>query len=442
MTVPPRLRQFFFRPVNASGWGLMRIAWALTTLVYLLGQWQDVARYYSDAGLLPPAIEPLYVRSQYIFSILFSIGNPTAVFFLYLILLLSCLCMALGQWPRLMTIVSVLLLFSFHERDPLPLGGGDTVLRLIGFLLILSPGTVALSLPRLDRQWQQWKKNRRLLPPPTMPAWPQVLLQWQIIVLYVTSAWDKLNGTMWLAGTAPAIALQHPHFARFPGMIENALSYASPTIAYATLVFELSWLLLLLPPVLGMHLPGFHSGKLRRWLLLAGVVFHGAIFLFLDAGSFSPAMLTAYLGLLRDEDFAAMKAFWNKRWLRRTRKTHGQIDVLYDGRCGFCTRSVFWLALIDWLGRLRFVNFHNAVARAAVAPELPFAQLNRSMHIKMPDGRTFTGFRAFRVIAHHLPLLWPLVPVSYLPGATAIGDRTYQRIADKRKTCDHEDCGF
>ncbi len=457
MTLSSRLRRFFFAPVTASPWGLMRMAWAFTVFTYMLGQWQDVTRYYSDRGILPNALSHVFVRSQFRFTIFTGITDPKAVFFVYLILLLSCLCMLLGQWPRLMTVVSVLLLFSFHERNPMPLGGGDTVLRVLGLLLMIAPGIKAFSLPRLDSQWHFWKKNGALLQPLTMPRWPQVLLQWQLIVIYLTSAWDKMNGTMWWAGTAPAIAFHHPHFARFPGVIEDTLSLFSPLIAYATLLFELLWVALLIPPVISKKIPWVRSGKARRWLLIGGVLFHGGIFVFMDAGSFSWAMMTAFLGMLRDEDIAAIKAFWNRNWTRQTRRTKKRIDVLYDGRCGFCCRSVFWLAIMDWLGRLHLVNFHNAVARADAVPDLTFEQLNRSMHIRlpavasektrdeeakagMPDGRTYVGFRAFRQIAHHLPPLWPLVPIAYLPGAASIGDRVYRRIADKRKKCNHQEC--
>ncbi len=63
------------------------------------------------------------------------------------------------------------------------------------------------------------------------------------------------------------------------------------------------------------------------------------------------------------------------------------------------------------------------------------------MHIRLPEGRTITGFRAFRHIARHMPLLWPLMILCYLPGAAWIGERIYKRISLRRDACTHGECG-
>lgn len=477
------LEHLFFRRIPVTGFGLMRIGWAFVVLIYDGTKAWDITRYFSADGLLTPEIATMIVRTAQRFSIFDTVTSAEAVFALYLVLLFACVCMIVGVFPRLMTIVAVLLLFSFHERNPLSLGGGDTVLRNIGFLLILAPTGRAFSLRRLQMHWREWKLKRRLLPPATMAAWPQVLLLWQLGVIYVTSGWDKMVGSMWIGGTAVNSALHHPHFTRLPLWMMDYVSPISPTIAYAVIVFEFSWLLLLLPNDILLHL-GLSRGTVKRALLVMGILFHGGIFLLMDVGSFSWAMMIAYLGILETEDFAVLRDALNRAWGMlasplspprervgvRGHQKLGTIAVLYDGHCGLCQRSVFVLALLDHLRRLRLVDFHDEKLRMKIAPDLTLKQLDRALHIRIQkpdtrnqkrpkkldsgfcppgrrpdrtgtlDSRTLKGFDALRALSWHLPPLWPIAPFFYLPGVAPLGRRIYGRVAAARRKCVHGVC--
>ena len=116
------------------------------------------------------------------------------------------------------------------------------------------------------------------------------------------------------------------------------------------------------------------------------------------------------------------------------------IAIFYDSHCGLCARSARMLKWLDWLKRIRLVDLHDAEERQCFAPDLSLEDLNRTMHIRLPDGRTFAGFSAFRELAWHLPLLWPIAPLLYLPGVRPIGDVIYARIAQRRRSCTHESC--
>lgn len=475
------LEHLFFRRIPATGFGLMRIGWAIVVLIYDGAKAWDITRYFSADGLLTPEIAPMIVRTAQRFSLFDTVTSAEAVFALYLLLLFACVCMIVGVFPRLMTIVAVLLLFSFHERNPLSLGGGDTVLRNVGFLLILAPTGRAFSLRRLRMHWQEWRRTRRLLPPATMAAWPQVLLLWQLGVIYVTSGWDKMVGSMWIGGTAVNSALHHPHFTRLPIWMMDYVSPISPIIAYAVMVFEFSWLLLLLPKDILLHL-GLTRGAVRRALLTMGILFHGGIFLLMDVGSFSWAMMIAFLGTLETEDFAVLRNTMNRVWSARVsplsplgervrvrgyKKLEARnskleaIAVLYDGHCGLCQRSVFVLTLLDHLRRLHLVDFHDEKLRMKIAPDLTLKQLDRALHVQFPavshelqalsdsklktqssrlKARTLKGFDALRALSWHLPPLWPVALLLYLPGIAPVGRRIYAHIAARRKRCTHKTC--
>ncbi|MBI5155957.1 DUF393 domain-containing protein [Candidatus Peregrinibacteria bacterium] len=428
-----RIQAFFFAPRSATGFGLMRILWGSITFVSLLMQWHDVSRFYSDAGALPMSLAPAILRWDWRFSLLDVVTSPNAVFALYL-LLLGLLLLATAGWKARWTVVaSALLLFSFHERNPLMLAGGDTLLRALGFLLMISPGIEALSVDRIGAQWQHWKKDRTLLPPVMMPAWPLRLLLWQFIVLYGTAVWYKLLGTMWLSGSAVGIVLHHPMFAGAPRPLMDVLSVFSTQLAYGTILFHLSWLLLLIPESL-LKQAGVRKGRLKRWILCAGLLFHGSIFLLLHVGSFSFAIFAGYAGLLDGEDIEVLRRLFAGRSKR-------MIAVLYDGHCGLCLRSIFTLSLLDAFRRLEPVNFWNRIAKNKVAPRVSEEQLNRALHIKR-SGRFWQGFDAFRELTWELPALWIVAPFLYIPGVAPVGRLIYGYIAQKRERCDHKTCGI
>jgi predicted DCC family thiol-disulfide oxidoreductase YuxK len=423
-----RIDRFFFAPVSATPFGMMRAAWGAAILVHFLKQWPDVTRYYSTLGQYPLWLDGAIHRTDHRFSLLVLLPHPDAVFLLYLLLLIVAACAMAGYRPRLSTIATTLLLFSFHERNPWHTTGGDTALRTIGFLLCIAPcGVSAFSAWRIRAQRAWWKARRELLPPLTMPAWPGRLLLWQLVVIYLQSLWSKLLGTMWYDGSAVEVALHHTQFSHFPGATADLLSRAGFAIAWTVMLWEAAWVLVLLP------LPQKAKGPVRRTLLLTALLFHTGLSVFLRLGSFLYAMPAMLIGNLHDEDLTAMRSLAN-------RGTTGPITVLYDGDCGLCRRSVFWLAMLDWLRRLRLVNFQNASERASHAPDIPLEQLDRALHIRLADGRTRTGFSAFRALCWHLPALLPLALLLYLPGVKAIGDRVYARVAASRSRCTHASC--
>ncbi len=298
------IEAFFFKQQSARGFGLMRAAWAAVVLFFLLLQWNDITVFFSNAGFFPTDVANTVLRGGYRFTIFSWITAPENVFSIYIFLLGTLTCMLLGIFPRASTIISVLLLTSFHERNSMVLGGGDTLLRNIGFILMIAPNISLFSI-------QQTRTHTR-----TQSIWPYRLLLWQMIVLYGTSFWYKLLGTLWLHGTAVDTALHHPMFARWPVWVMSLLTPVTPLIDWASLLWEGLWVLLLVPrwftDLLPPQLPRI---PLKRILLLGGIVFHGAIFTLMDAGSFSLAIMAAYCGLLQEEDF-----WWLHKVSRRVKR--------------------------------------------------------------------------------------------------------------------------
>lgn len=98
------------------------------------------------------------------------------------------------------------------------------------------------------------------------------------------------------------------------------------------------------------------------------------------------------------------------------------------------------LYALDWLHVLQPVNFRDPAMRERYAPDLALHDLDRSMHIKLANRKTFRGFDAFRFLARHVPLFWPVLPFLHLPGVAPMGRRIYASIASRRKHCTDERC--
>ena len=97
---------------------------------------------------------------------------------------------------------------------------------------------------------------------------------------------------------------------------------------------------------------------------------------------------------------------------------------------------MFMLLLIDHLKRLKPVDFRDAELRKKIAPDLSIKNLDRALHIRFgPSGKTYAGFDAFRALAWHIPILWPLAPFLYIPGVPVIGRIVYEHISLNRLQC-------
>jgi predicted DCC family thiol-disulfide oxidoreductase YuxK len=108
-------------------------------------------------------------------------------------------------------------------------------------------------------------------------------------------------------------------------------------------------------------------------------------------------------------------------------------QILYDGHCPLCLKSVEILKRLDWLQQLSYVNVRDPAQIPRCDPPLDPNRLLEEMHLLTPDGRRiYHGFPALRRMAWRLPLLWPLLPLLYLPGMAALGQRTYLWVARNR----------
>lgn len=107
--------------------------------------------------------------------------------------------------------------------------------------------------------------------------------------------------------------------------------------------------------------------------------------------------------------------------------------VLFDGECALCRKTTGILKRFDWLHQLQFHNCREVESIPANEAHLDPERMIAEMHVLSPDRRmAVSGFRAVRSIARHLPVLWPIFPLLFVPGMTRLGQKIYLWIARNR----------
>lgn len=294
-----KLSAFLFDPISADGFGLMRMGWALTLLYSIISRWTSLQLYYSEDGVMGPlrCKEGLECFAE---NIIFSNTGITLFAFT---LLVSLVCTFFAWRPRLSVFVSLLIIHMLHQRNGLTINGGDRVVRIVGFYLLIAPELRAFSFSRM-------KKALRLEPlePLVMSAWPYRLLLWQFLLIYLMTGISKAQFAGWYDGSTIGLAFHHAHYMRIDQSVINLLSPFYQLVGLSVLVFQLSWGFLLLPTSIRkrMVIKRFPL-TLKQTLIVSGVLFHFGILLLMEVGTFSLVMLSGLAGLLLDKDIEKLR---------------------------------------------------------------------------------------------------------------------------------------
>lgn len=283
-------RRTWFTPVSTTTLGMVRIAYGLVVVAWGLAFLPDARTWLSTSGVRGDAPD---VRWRT--GLLQLFPSDVAVVTVTVVLVVAAACLAVGYRTRLAAVAVVVCLVSIAYRNPAMLNSGDILLRNIGFFLMLAPAGAALSVDR-------WRTAReRFWQHPARAPWALRLVQIQISVVYVASAWEKARGDTWLEGTAVPMAIRIDDVARFMPPWWAGESFAvGAALTWSTLAIELA---------LGVLI---WNRRARPWVIAAGVALHLGIEVTMALGFFSTAIFVGYLAFVPPERMDRVVA-----WVRR-----------------------------------------------------------------------------------------------------------------------------
>ena len=114
-------------------------------------------------------------------------------------------------------------------------------------------------------------------------------------------------------------------------------------------------------------------------------------------------------------------------------KQRYRLEIIYDGACPMCIRTVQILKWLDWLGMLEYRDLTEWDELKKKHPSLDWDRCLQEMHVVSTNGDIETGFFGFRKICSRVLPGWLILPVLYLPPIPYMGQWIYKKIASKRK---------
>jgi len=367
---------------------------------------------WGDHGWMPPDVAQAYIAGPWMQSIFYYFTAPWQWIAFHAAFLFCCAALVAGWRTSWVKWIVLLGQISYDHRNLTIVYGADSIVACLLFILCLAPVGRAMSLDRVRAVRAAKRANLEATLPPYTSPWAGAcirLMQIQMAVLFFYSATDKLRVEEWWNGDAVWLALStyefyHPTLLHFLAQQFWLVNVAT----YSTVVIELAF-------------PFLIWQRATRPYLLAGAVFlHLLFFFLLRLIYFSFVMTVGHMSFLYPDWLHRLGAWWKRRM--------GAMEMIYDGRCGFCVRSMAWFLAFDGLGQIKVRDF-----RATPSAVVSDAQLEKALYAVLPDGRALPGFDAYRYVVLRVPGLWWQVPFFYVPVLSRlVGHPIYNWVAANR----------
>lgn len=394
-----------FEPQTAQALGLFRIAVGLLTLYSFALFAKDAAVFFSDEGVITSDTLREVMHRDY-HTIFRWVHSPGGVRLALGVLFAAGVLFTIGWRTRVSAVVLFALVASFHERNNMVLNSGDTVLRTMLFFFMFAPAGAAFSVDSLLRRMRLPEESAYL--PSRSPPWAQRMMQVQVAVIYLATAYAKSGFDVWHSGHAMHYIFGLVDF-NVRG-VEQLLNYPAlcAALTHATLAGEVAVPLLL----------WFRASRPAGMLI--GVALHAWIIVAMNIPVFGTLMIATYLPFFAEDQIDGFLA------RRRARYAERRSKVYFDAACPLCQGARRAVKVMDLFDRAEFID-----ARQAPQEDRDKVSLDE-MRLVTPGGEVFGGFLAFRWLALRMPATAWLAPLMFLPGAEAAGEFVYRRIARNR----------
>lgn len=276
---------FFHAPDGPESVGLFRIGVGLLLVIDALSYFRQARYFLNPTGLYD---HHLFARKSNRLSLFrylpASTGTATAVVFAYLV---SAAFLMVGLYTAFAAAACLVFLHSIQGRCGPTLHSGDTLLRLMLFLIIFSEAGSVFTLGSGAAVTGSAEAES---------PWAHRLMQVQFAAVYLHTVRWKLQGTRWRNGTAVYYATQLLTHQRhqIPRLLQRPWVYRMAT--YGTLAVEAS---------LGVLI---WFDALVYGVIAIGVLFHLSLEYFMRMHLFQWTMIVSMILFIPPEDISAMVA--------------------------------------------------------------------------------------------------------------------------------------
>lgn len=255
--------------------------------------------------------------------------------------------------------------------------------------------------------------------------WPLILMQALFAAIYLSAGIEKIKGGFNSYSLMYSFVIDGITKGHSLGIFLSGFPFLLKIMAPISLAFETTFFII-------MFFPGL------TWIyVLFGSIFHLSIYI-IQGPPFIHyiALYVVFIEPLRNT---------YKKKFGKVIKYKLRWNLIYDGLCPLCIRTVTIIDYFDLRGKLNFIDFENEKQEVKqLNNELKDDDLRHSMHLISPNGKIYKGFFAFEKLASLMPVLWITVPFLKIPFVSNAGNYLYHKIAGNRKRhiCNAEYCAI
>lgn len=269
---------FFFNLEPASTIGLFRILFGLIVFIDSIRLLKQAKYCFGVNGCFP---FDYWIKSDFSLK-RFSILNwlpksDRSVYFVVILLIISSFSLTIGYLTNISAILVWVCWTSLCHRNIYIIHAGDTLMRLLSFLLIFSSSGYGLSVDNYLNNRDQYYSM--------ISPWAHRLMMVQMSVVYLWSLRYKLLSKDWISGSAVYYALSYTSLSR--GLFSSKYLKSMCTGIQLS-----SWTTLFLEFFISV---GVWFRELNVYAIVLGILFHLWLDINIRLGTFSWVMIAGLL---------------------------------------------------------------------------------------------------------------------------------------------------
>ncbi len=286
-TVARGWNAFWYTPADPILLGLIRIMTGLM-LLYTHAVWGlALDDFFGQDAWISHDLADFTQTNPYAFSFWWHVP-PRWIWPAYAVAMLVLAFFTIGLFTRIASVLALVVVISFVNRQPEALFGLDKINLVLTFYLTIGPSGSAVSI---DRLLARWRRGTALAPvkPSASANFAVRLIQVHMCLIYFFAGISKLQGPAWWNGQAMWMAFGNLEYQSVDMTWLAWHPWLVDFLTHFTAMWELSFCVLIWIPIL-------------RPLVLAGaVVMHLGIGATLGLWTFSLIMLVGCMSFLPGE---------------------------------------------------------------------------------------------------------------------------------------------